>query len=53
MRPASSYEVTLPRSSWAVAGDALEQPTGHFQGTCCGPANGWVRPIRDAARNHP
>ena len=28
-RPASSYEVTLPRSSWAVADDALERPTGH------------------------
>lgn len=30
-------------------GEVLERPTGHFEGTYFGPANGWVRPIRDVA----
>jgi hypothetical protein len=29
-----------------------DRPTGHSQGTFFGPADGWVRPIRSAARNH-
>jgi hypothetical protein len=30
-------------------GEVLERSTGHFEGTYFGPANGWVRPIRDVA----
>jgi hypothetical protein len=42
----------IPVSSWAVAGDAVERPTGHSESTER-PANSWVRPIRDATRNLP
>src|SRR5829696_1242824 len=41
-----------PVSSWAVAGGALERPTGHSESTIR-PANRWVRPIPDAACNLP